>query len=284
MVTLAEALREAARRLAQAGVPSPRADAEMLAAHLLGVGRGELVARALRGDDVPLGLDDLVDERVRRVPLQHLTGVAGFRGLDLRVGPGVFVPRPETEVVAGLAVDAAATLAATGRRPVVVDLGTGSGAIALAVAVEVPQAVVHAVELSRDAHAWAAQNLAGSGVDLRLGDAATAFGDLDGTVDVVVSNPPYIPPGAVPVDPEVADHDPEVALFGRGVDGLDVPRAVLVSAARLLGDGGLVVVEHAEVQQLSLLDLLVGPRWRDARGHDDLTGSPRCVTARRVRG
>ena len=283
-MTRAQALREATRQLAEAGVASPRADAETLAAHLLGTGRGELVARMLRGDGAPDGLAALVDERARRVPLQHLTGVAGFRGLDLCVGPGVFVPRPETEVLAGAAVAAAAHLAATGRRPVVVDLCTGSGAIALAVATEVPAAVVHAVELDRDAHAWAAQNLAGSGVDLRLGDAATAFADLDGTVDVVVANPPYIPPGGVPLDPEVRDHDPEVALFGRGVDGLDVPRAVLLSAARLLRGAGLVLVEHAEVQQQALLDLLTGPSWRDANGHDDLTGRPRYVSAIRVRG
>lgn len=276
------ALREAARRLADAGVPSPRADAESLAAHLVGVGRGELAARAARGDDAPPGLDDLVAERCRRVPLQHLTGTAGFRGLELRVGPGVFVPRPETEVLAGLAIEAA--LATAGNEPVVVDLGTGSGAIALAIAREVPEARVHAVEVSGQAHAWAAENLRGSGVDLRLGDAATAFGDLDGAVDVVVSNPPYIPPGAVPVDPEVADHDPGVALYGGGPDGLAVPRAVLATAARLLRDGGLLAVEHADSQQAAVLALLDTPAWRDRRGHNDLAGRPRCVTARRVLG
>ena len=281
MTGLSDALREATRRLSEAGVASPRADAEHLAAHLLGVGRGELAARALRGDDVPPGFGHLVAERARRVPLQHLVGVAGFRGLEVRVGPGVFVPRPETEVVAGRAIEGAAAASADGRSVVVVDLCTGSGAIALAVATEVPAARVHAVELSEQAHAWAAQNLAGSGVDLRLGDAATAFDDLDGIVDVVVSNPPYIPPGAVPVDPEVRDHDPHVALFGGGPDGLDVPRAVVATAARLLRDGGLLVVEHAEVQQPALLDLLTGAGWSDRHGHTDLTGSPRCVTARR---
>ena len=281
---LEAALREAARRLTDAGVPSPRADAELLAAHLLGIGRGELAACALRGDDAPSGLDVLVAERARRVPLQHLTGRAGFRGLLLRVGPGVFVPRPETELVAGMAVDAAAEIAADGRVPVVVDLCTGSGAIALAVATEVPAARVHAVELSDQAHAWAVENLIGSGVDLRLGDAATAFDDLDDMVDVVASNPPYIPPGAVPVEPEVADHDPDVALYGGGTDGLAVPRAVLATAARLLRHDGLVAVEHADTQQAAMLALLGAPEWRDPRGHADLAGRPRCVTARRVRG
>lgn len=283
MATLSQALRDAERRLAEAGVPSPRADAEILAAHVLGLRRGELVARAARGDGAPPGLEDLVRLRCARVPLQHLTGVAAFRGVQLRVGPGVFVPRPETEVLAGLAVTEARALAEAAHPPVVVDLCTGSGAIALAVATEVPEGLVHAVELDPGAHAWAALNLAGSGVDLRLGDAAVAFGDLDGAVDVVVANPPYIPAGAVPVDPEVREHDPELALYGGGPDGLAACRAVLATAARLLRPGALVAVEHADVQQDQLLQLLGARTWTQARGHLDLAGRPRCVTARRAR-
>jgi release factor glutamine methyltransferase len=284
---LARALREAARRLAEAGVPSARHDAEALAAHVLGTDRRSVVLAAARGDDLELGgaYDDLVAERARRVPLQHLVGTAPFRDLVLDVGPGVFVPRPETEVVAQPAVDEAVTLTRAGRRPVVVDLCTGSGALALAVATEVPGCEVHAVELSPQAHAWAAQNVArlAPGVDLRLGDAATAFPDLDGSVDVVVSNPPYVPPGAVPVDPEVRDHDPEVALYGGGPDGLAVPRLVVAAASRLLRPGGLLVVEHADVQQAALLGVLASSGgWVDAAGHRDLTGRPRYVTARRA--
>ncbi|GAB2682511.1 peptide chain release factor N(5)-glutamine methyltransferase [Thalassiella azotivora] len=279
---LAAALRAAERELAAAGVATPRSDAEVLAAHLLGCTRGQVATAALRGDPAPTGLDDLVAERARRVPLQHLTGTAAFRHVELAVGPGVFVPRPETELVAGAAVEAARAVRSAGRRPVVVDLCTGSGAIAAAVADEVPQAQVHAVELDPLAHAWAVRNLAGRGVDLRLGDAAESFADLDGWVDVVVSNPPYIPAGMVPRDPEVRDHDPDVALYGGSADGLAVPRRVVTAAARLLRPGGVVVVEHADTQQPRLLADLVAPTWLDATGHADLAGRPRFVTA--VRG
>ena len=287
MGVLARALREATRRLAEAGVPSPRHDAEALAAHVLGTDRGAVALAAARGDDLDPGaaFEELVDERARRVPLQHLVGTAPFRDLVLDVGPGVFVPRPETEVVAQPAVDEAAVLVAAGRRPVVVDLCTGSAALALAVATEVPGTDVHAVELSAQAHAWAARNVArwAPDVDLRLGDAAVAFTDLDGLVDVVVSNPPYVPPDSEPVDPEVRDHDPEVALYGGGPDGLAVPRLVVAAAARLLRPGGLLVVEHADVQQRALLATLASSgAWRDAAGHADLTGRPRYVTARRA--
>lgn len=289
---LADALRRATQQLIRAGVPSARHDAEELAAFVLGTSRAQVRTMALRGDDVRLEprFDDLVDERARRTPLQHLTGQAPFRDLVLDVGPGVFVPRPETEVVAGEAVDEAARLVALGRVPVVVDLCTGSAAIALAVASEVSGSEVHAVELSQDAVAWAAQNVTrlGAPVDLRQGDAATAFGDLDGMVDVVVSNPPYIPPGSEPTDPEVRDHDPQVALYGGGPDGLAVPAQVATTASRLLRPGGLFVMEHADVQQPQALALLTAARgsdgllWEGVSGHDDLAGRPRYVTARRT--
>jgi release factor glutamine methyltransferase len=289
---LTGALAAATARLAQAGVPSARHDAQALAAHVLGMSRAQVVTAALRGDDLPLGarFDELVTRRARRVPLQHLTGEGPFRDLVLAVGAGVFVPRPETEVVAHAAIDEARRVAGDGRTPVVVDLCTGSGAIALAVAMEVPGSRVHAVELSTEAHAWARRNVdrIAPGVDLREGDAATAFADLDGEVDVVVSNPPYIPPGCTPVDPEVRDHDPGVALYGGGPDGLDVPRQVVATAARLLRDGGLVVIEHGDVQQDEMIALLQGTSaadltWGDRHGHRDLADRPRFVTARRTR-
>jgi release factor glutamine methyltransferase len=221
------------------------------------------------------------------VPLQHLIGTAPFRTVELAVGPGVFVPRPETEVVAGVAIEEARRLP----HPLVVDLCTGSGAIAVAVAAEVPAARVVAVELDPLAHAWAARNVDvltrrdRIAVDLRLGDAVGAdtgvAADLAGAVDVVVANPPYIPDGARPVDPEVADHDPRLALYGGGADGLGVPRGVVASARGLLKAAGLLVMEHGDAQGLRARRLVEGPDWYDVRTAEDLTGRPRALIARR---
>jgi release factor glutamine methyltransferase len=298
-LVLKEALAEATARLEAAGVPSARADAELLAAHLLHVSRGEIVRLAVVGSTpAPNGYDDLVAERARRVPLQHLTGWAPFRDLELTVGPGVFVPRPETEDVAGAAIALAGEMAGemtsdrvSDGRPVVVDLCAGSAAIALTVATELPDSRVIAVEVSEPARAWAAANidrLAPGRVDLRAADvtrpdAAAVLADLLGIVDVVVSNPPYVPPGQEPVDPEVRDHDPEVALYGGGSDGLAVPRAVIGLAVQLLRPGGWLVMEHADVQAGAVLAALASSGgWVDAADHRDLTGRPRYVMARRA--
>ncbi|WP_402375752.1 peptide chain release factor N(5)-glutamine methyltransferase [Isoptericola rhizosphaerae] len=295
-------LRAATATLADAAVPSPRVDAEVLLAHVLGVDRGEVRRLALLDTPVANTVPDggapddgavtdrfarLVARRVRREPLQHLTGSAAFRHLELAVGPGVFVPRPETEEVAQVAIDAAARAVADRGSAVVVDLCTGSGAIALSVATEVPGAVVHAVELDAAAHGWAARNVetvtsAGAAVvHLVRGDARTALTELDGTADVVVSNPPYVPPGAVPHDPEVADHDPAVALYGLGDDGLEVPRGVTAAAVRLLRPGGLYVMEHAEVQAEAARATAARAGLVDAVTRPDLAGRPRMVVARR---
>jgi release factor glutamine methyltransferase len=217
--------------------------------------------------------------------LQHLTGTAAFRHVELAVGPGVFVPRPETELLAGWGIDRAREVTATaGRPPVVVDLCTGSGAIALSVATEVPTAEVHAVELDRDAWRWAARNLEGSGVDLREGDMAGAFDDLAGTVDVVLCNPPYIPLDAYEsVEPEARDHDPQLALFS-GDDGLAALRVLEQVAAGLLRRGGAVGAEHADVQGESAPAVFSATgRWAEVRDHPDLTGRPRFLTARLAR-
>jgi len=283
MIPLRQALDDATARLAGAGVPSPRADAELLAGHVLVLGRGEVLARALAGAliDQPdaVAFSDLVDRRASRVPLQHLTGVAYFRELTLSVGPGVFVPRPETEAVAQLAIDA--LLAVPGPEPVAVDLGTGSGAIALALATEVPHARVLAVEVSPDAFVWAKLNARSAGAEnltLVHDDLAGALPELDGAVDVVVSNPPYIPSGAIPRDPEVRLHDPELALYG-GEDGLDVVRALDATARRLLRPGGALVIEHGERQGEAIAGLLRASGWRAVATHPDLLGRPRATTA-----
>ncbi|GAA4721319.1 peptide chain release factor N(5)-glutamine methyltransferase [Isoptericola chiayiensis] len=285
-------LRRAAEDLAAAGVPSPRPDAELLLAHVLGVPRGEVRRRTLLGSEMSDGAGPesvaarfalLVRRRADREPLQHLTGTAPFRHVELAVGPGVFVPRPETEQVAQVAVDAAAEAISTRGSVVVVDLCTGSGAIALSVATEVPGAQVHAVELDATAHGWAARNLRGSRVHLVRGDARTALSDLDGSVDVVVSNPPYVPSDAVPQEPEVARHDPAVALYGLGADGLEVPRGIVAAAARLLRPGGLLVMEHAEVQAAAARSLVADHGFVDVGTRPDLSGRDRMVVARRPR-
>jgi release factor glutamine methyltransferase len=274
----------AARRLAEAGVESPRVDAELLLAAALDLPR----ARLLTLEEIPLAaaarFEALVDQRADRVPLQHLTGRAAFRYLELTVGPGVFVPRPETEQLAGWAIDALAGLTS----PIVVDLGSGSGALALSIANEVPGARVTAVERDPGAIEWTRHNaaarsaagdrpvrvLAGDMTDPRL------LPELDGTVDLVVSNPPYVPDGAH-VPREVADHDPPLALWG-GPDGLDVVRGLLVTAARLLRPGGRLGIEHADAQGRALPALVraSGP-WTDVADHPDLAGRPRFTTARR---
>ena len=270
-------LATAAETLREAGVPSPEHDAAELLAHVLGTDRSRLPLV----DEVPAAAvgeyDALVARRAAREPLQHLTGRAWFRHVELAVGPGVFVPRPETELLAGWAVESAARLEA----PLVVDLCTGSGAIAKAVAHEVPQARVHAVELDEPAYRWAQRNLAGTGVDLRQGDFGTAFDDLAGTVDVVVCNPPYVPLEAwESVAPEARDHDPHLALFS-GADGLDAIRVLAVRAAVLLRPGGVLGVEHADVQGEAVPAVLTATgRWTEVRDHRDLAGRPRFTTAR----
>lgn len=280
---LAARLRATAQQLADAGVPDPGVDAELLIGHVLGLGRGELQAAVIRGQEISDAdaerLDALVARRAAREPLQHLTGVAPFRHLELAVGPGVFVPRPETEAVVQFAIDALIENPAPA--PVAVDLGTGSGAIALAMATEVPYARVYAVERSADAYAWASRNTADAdNLTLVHGDLATAFDELRGAVDVVISNPPYVPDDAVPRDPEVRMHDPAQALYG-GPDGLDVVRVISRRAQELLRPGGLLVLEHGELQGADIRALLAADGWRAPATHEDLTRRDRATTALR---
>lgn len=203
-VLLAE-VAQATQRLADAGVPSPRFDAEELAAFVHGVKRGEL--HGVPDADFDARYWEAVARREAREPLQHITGRAFFRYLELQVGPGVFVPRPETESVVGWAIDAVRAMDVV--EPLIVDLCSGSGAIALALAQEVPRSRVHAVELDEGALRWARKNVEGSRVVLHHADALTALRELDGQVDLVISNPPYIPLTEWEyVAPEARDHDP----------------------------------------------------------------------------
>jgi release factor glutamine methyltransferase len=273
------AIMEAERILADAGVASPRVDAELISAHVLGVARGKLMLTPLVDRQVVEAIGQLVHQRAKRIPLQHLLGWAAMGAVTLEVGPGVFVPRPETELLLewGLAFLA-------GREtPVVVDLCTGTGALALAVAAERPDAQVHAVEIDTTALAWARRNMASSGVRLHSGDVTdpALFTDLDAQVDLVLCNPPYVPVGTV-VPPEVGEHDPFKAVFA-GTDGLTVIRHVVNLSARLLKPGGAVAIEHDDTQRESVPELLTTRKvLTDVEDHDDLAGRPRFATAIRT--
>lgn len=280
---LREAIDHAHAALASAGVPSPRHDAEELAAFVIGCPRPRLHMVGDLSAGQRTVFSELISRRANRVPLQHLTGIAPFRHLEIAVGPGVFVPRPETEAVAGWCVDA--LLGSALSAPVVVDLCTGSGAIALSIAHEVKGAVVHAVEREPAAAEWARRNATGTRVVVHEADAASALPELDGAVDLVVANPPYLPDDHRElVDPEVRDHDPAAALWG-GPDGLDGPRMIEAAARRLLKPGGLVAVEHADhhgAQVAALFDSAAGA-WEQVVVRQDLAGRDRYVTARRAR-
>jgi release factor glutamine methyltransferase len=284
-VTIAALRARSIDALAAAGIESPEVDAELLIGHVLGLSRGQVQAKSITGSEVSEAdattIEAAVERRAAREPLQHITGRAPFRSLELAVGPGVFVPRPETEQVAQFAIDA--LLAAASERPIGVDLGTGSGAIALAMATEVPHAEVYGVEVSAAAFPWTARNFAdngGANAHAVNADLADALPQLDGTVSVVISNPPYIPDDAIPRDPEVRLFDPTIALYG-GADGLDVVRRVSETARRLLHPGGTLVLEHGELQAAQIAALLAADGWHAIAGHRDLLGRDRATTALR---
>jgi release factor glutamine methyltransferase len=289
MTLLLDEIALATARLAEAGVDSPRTDAEIIAAHVHNVKRGELHTVPDSEFDATFWVD--IGRRENREPLQHITGRAYFRYLELDVGPGVFVPRPETEVMTGWAIDRLREMDVA--EPVAVDLGTGSGAIALSIAQEVPRASVHAVEGDPLARSWAERNItryvdsytagrvllhAGDFVSAQPGLGLNELAPLAGTVDLVVTNPPYIPLGSI-VSPEVAEYDPPAALWS-GADGLDAIRAVERAARWLLRPGGLIAVEHGSPQGASVFWVFPEETgWRDTTNHKDLAGRDRFVTA-----
>jgi release factor glutamine methyltransferase len=282
-ISVADLIGGGTELLSAAGVSSPVVDAELLVAHVLGLSRGELRVRVVTAATVSseheAQVRGLFERRAAREPLQHITGIAPFRNLELRVGPGVFIPRPETETVVQFAIDALNTSATP--EPIGVDLGTGSGAIALAMATEVPRSRIYAVELSLEAIPYTIQNFRRYGAanaTLVNADLGEAFAELDGTADVVISNPPYIPAAAIPRDIEVQLFDPALALYG-GEDGLDIVRRVSITARRLLHQGGTLVLEHGEVQAAAIAALLTVDGWNAVAHHQDLLGRDRATTA-----
>lgn len=265
----------ATQRLERAGVPSPRVDAELLLSHVLGVPRTRLLTVSRVHPSAAVALDRLLRRREAREPLQHLVGRAPFRHIEVRVGPGVFIPRPETELL----VDAVLPVLRAAAEPIAVDLCSGSGALALALADEVPNARVVAVERPGPAADWLQRNTAGSRVEALLGDVTDdeLLGELRGSVDAVVCNPPY-----VPLSTDVAAEvrfDPEDAVFA-GPAGLTVIPCVVARAAELLRPGGVLALEHDDTHGTAVPELLASDgRWRGIADHCDLSGRPRYATA-----
>ena len=284
--TVRPLLLSAAGQLREVGVTSPEQDARQLLAYAAGIELARLPLLDAVEDAQASHFQTLINKRARRIPLQHLTGRAYFRYLEVEVGPGVFVPRPETEVMTGWAIEQlrpmvyAVTRGQSRHLPVTVELGTGSGAVAKAIATELTGTRVHAVEVSEEAAAYAARNLADTTVELYVQDMIGALPELSGTVDLVIANPPYIPLDAFEsVVPEVRDHDPALALFS-GQDGLDAIRVVVSEAGRLLRPTGLLCIEHADVQGESAQQIVIQHGgFAGVRDHSDLAGRPRFVTA-----
>ena len=273
---LRSAIDSATTLLADAGIDSARYDAEELAAHFAGTERGRLSLLSPPDDLFFDHYNAAVAARSRRVPLQHLTGTAAFGPLTLSVGPGVFIPRPETEAILEWAV--AQTLPV---KPVVVDVCTGSGALALALARHWPDARVIGLDDSDAALDYARRNAAGTRLEFVCADVTDSglLTELDGQVDLVVSNPPYVPDGAE-LEPEVVDHDPPHAVFG-GPDGMAVIPAVARLAGRLLRPGGLFAVEHDDTTSSMTAETIISTElFDDIVARTDLTGRPRFVTAR----
>lgn len=255
---------------------SPRHDAELIAAHLLGCSPPELF---LRSDaPTPAGFHDAVARRAQREPLQHILGSAPLGPVELAVGPGVFIPRPETELLAHWGV----SVLGVDTQPQVVDLCTGSGAIAAYLAHYLPPARITAVELDPDAAAWAEKNLRGSDVELVLGDVtdASILPHLHGRCDLVLSNPPYVPTSTV-VSPEV-QRDPRHAVFA-GADGMSVISPMLTLVAALLKPGGYVGIEHDDATAEAVQNALdAAGVFTGIRSHQDLNQRDRFVTARKL--
>jgi release factor glutamine methyltransferase len=276
-----EALTFVTDSLTQAKVPNPQADAYWLICHAANISKSEMLNRMT----FDLGLTDTqrelllisLEQRMQRIPLQHITGTAAFRDFELSVGKGVFIPRPETEMVAQLGIDYLKGIDGPSRA---LDIGTGSGAIAISLARAISRAEVFAVEASLEAAEYTARNIAAlaPGIELRVGDFQDRVLDLAGSLDLLISNPPYIPLDAIPLDLEVREHDPDLALYG-GQDGLDVIREIIQIGPLLLKRGGMIVLEHADGQSDAVCELLLAEGFSKVQAHSDLAERLRSVTA-----
>lgn len=274
-----DAMGVAVAKLRAAGLPSPVADARILLTHLLGAPGGLFMAAEPTSSQL-IEFTEMIGRRAAGEPVQHITGLAPFRYEELRVGPGVFIPRPETEQLVEAALRILATRPAGQRR--VVELCAGSGAITLSLAREMGALELYAIELSESAWPYLVHNLAGVDVRLVLGDMEDAFPELNGQVDVVLANPPYVPEtdrALLPLD--VVGQDPDTALFS-GRDGLDALKVVRDVAERLLKPGGWVVAEHDEKQSSAMLAIFTGSGFTNVSDEVDLTGRPRHIVAQRV--
>ena len=275
-----ETLKDAKEQLALSEIDG--IDAEILLAHVLGISRMDLhnplvLERTLASlGDTSIALDtfhDLLARRILHEPLQYITGIAYFRNLELKVGPGVLVPRPESELLVGAVLTHISNLPA----PVsVVDLGSGSGALALAIATEAPNSRVIAVEKSDEALVWLKKNVEAIIEDLRIVHSDVSDALIGIKCDVIIANPPYIQDESdLPRD--VVEHEPAIALFG-GKDGMDAPRAFIAASARLLKSGGLLAIEHNELQGSLIADELARD-FQEIQLHQDLVGRPRWTSA-----
>jgi release factor glutamine methyltransferase len=278
---VSELLSDASGKLSSAGVTSATVDAELLACYCLNISRSDLQLMVATKQVFPseslAGFELALARRVAREPLQHITGTAPFRHVELAVGPGVFTPRPETEQVVDFALEKISAIA----NPLVVDLCSGSGAIAISLATEISGSNVYAVELSKDAYGYLVRNAISYGLEetyLRNQDLQFCLPELDGQVDLVISNPPYIPNDSVPIDLEVQLHEPSMSLYG-GVDGLDVVRQISTRAMKLLKSGGLLVMEHADSQSRDIGKLLLAEGWVEIEARLDLAGKERMISA-----
>lgn len=276
------ALSKAKKELTEAGVQSAEADAHWLICHAANISRGELLAQLSLGSEMDAATQAAfiasLQRRVSREPLQHITGTAAFLDFEVKVGPGVFIPRPETELLVEVGLERIQPC----ESPVVLEVGSGSGVIPIAIARSRPDAQIIAIEASEQALPYLKQNLEALAprVELRVGSFPDQAFDLLGKVDLLISNPPYIPRAAVPLEPEVYLHDPELALYS-GDDGLDVIRDLVTLGFDLLVSGGAIAIEHADSQSDAVVELLLAQGYKDVVAHKDLTGRFRHVSARK---